>query len=156
MSSILIPKYWSIKKQEAWKKIKDSGLQKEDFDELWQHWRDMIGYSKQHLKSMTDLHIVKSRPYWQFSAVEDSRTCDFCKSIHHKIVRAKDFCSLGYFPPFKIGCRTTVLSLSDFNLEQDGLSLIANGLLSDFKWPDFEQNPFCKNYLSGYKAKTKV
>lgn len=54
------------------------------------------------------------RPVLMFDAIQDDRTCEFCRHLNGKCVRLDEH---GYFisllPPFALGCRTSVISLTE-------------------------------------------
>lgn len=56
----------------------------------------------------------KNRPVLMYSSIQDDRTCDFCKRLDGKFIRideSGDFISR--LPPFALGCRTSVISLTE-------------------------------------------
>ncbi len=95
-------------------------LTAKEISKLVKHWKDMIKYSQWHFKDVFDPVIVQARPYLNFVAVDDHHTCDFCKSLHNKVIRSDDLRSAQFFPPLHIGCRCTMVSLSKRELERDG------------------------------------
>lgn len=100
-------------------------LTKEEIIELVGHWRDMINYSKGHFK---DAFTAGSWfKYLQYVAVEDSRCCDGCKRLNGKVIRLDDPRAKEFFPPLHIGCRCTMIILSEHVLQRDGLTV---------NWPD--------------------
>lgn len=97
-------------------------LSHEEIDNLVSHWKDMVKYSKDRFKSSFHPDIMKSRPYLQFSAVDDLRCCAFCKNLHHKIIHSSDPRSVDFFPPLHIGCRCGTVTLSDYDMKNEGLT----------------------------------
>lgn len=96
-------------------------LTHEEINELANHWKDMVKYSKMHFKDSFDPFIMEARPYLRFIAIADSRTCDFCKALNNKVIRSDDPRAIQFFPPLHIGCRCTMLTASERELERDGL-----------------------------------
>lgn len=114
-------------------------LKPEDVSDLITHWKDMVRYSKQHFKDAFDPDIMEWRPFLQFVAVEDSRTCDFCKLFNNKVIRSSEPRAAHCFPPLHIGCRCTMRTLSGRELNRDGLV----ESWPDINLPDLFQMPVC-------------
>ncbi len=72
-------------------------------------------------KQMMD--AVRTRPYWKYLAVEDSRTRESHKVLSGKIFRYDDPIWNTHFPPNGWGCRCRVLSISKDEFEKKGYHL---------------------------------
>lgn len=96
-------------------------LENEEINKFVSHWKDMIKYSKEHFKGIFDSHIMQSRPFLQFSSVKDSRSCTICNALNEKVMRNNDPRAVAFFPPLHIGCRCGMVTLSAYDLEQEGL-----------------------------------
>lgn len=66
---------------------------------------------------------VKFRPYWQYIAVLDDRTRKEHRELHGKVFRYDDPFWDTFFPPNDWGCRCTVKSLSQKDLDRQGLTV---------------------------------
>lgn len=72
-------------------------------------------------KQMMD--ATRTRPYWKYLAVEDSRTRESHKVLSGKIFRYDDPIWNTHFPPNGWGCRCRVLSISKDEFEKKGYHL---------------------------------
>ena len=65
------------------------------------------------------LQVIKSRPYLMIDAICDSRTCAFCTLIDGKIIVMDDDLNfLNVLPPYDIGCRTSVIGMSERQIQR--------------------------------------
>lgn len=62
----------------------------------------------------------KSRPYWRYSAINDSRTRASHSALHGRVVRADDPFWDKFYPPNGYRCRCTVTSLSERDMKRKG------------------------------------
>jgi SPP1 gp7 family putative phage head morphogenesis protein len=83
-------------------------------------------YAAGRWEQMTDPDIRIVRPYWQFSAILDSRTTDICRPLDG-MVRAESDPFWGvHYPPLHHQCRSGVISLTeDQAAAEGGISLPA-------------------------------
>jgi len=75
----------------------------------------LLGYhfienSKRRYKAF--MENVDDRPYWQYVAVLDLRTCEICRKLHSKVYRYDHPIWTEYFPPNHPGCRCMVRALN--------------------------------------------
>lgn len=75
-------------------------------------------YSVGRYRQMMD--ASESRPYWRYSAINDSRTRASHSALHGRVVRADDSFWDTFYPPNGYRCRCTVTSLSERDLERKG------------------------------------
>jgi SPP1 gp7 family putative phage head morphogenesis protein len=80
-----------------------------------------VAYSQARYKALID--NAKNRPFWQYIAVEDSRTRKYHLSLSGKVWRFDDPVWDTLFPPNDHGCRCTVRALSEAQLNAENLSL---------------------------------
>lgn len=111
-----------------WKRNVNTLFEKNGWDKL-QGWRlDNIfrtniqtAYSIGRYNQM--MRVVESRPYWRYSAINDSRTRLAHAALHGRVVRADDPFWDVMFPPNGYRCRCTVTSLSERDLERKGYNV---------------------------------
>ena len=78
-------------------------------------------YNVGHYKQMTDPEDMKLRPYWQYDAVNDSRTRPSHLAMDGRVFPADSPVWDTWFPPNGFKCRCTVRSLSRRQVERLGL-----------------------------------
>lgn len=108
-------------------------------------------YNVGHYKQMTDPDVMKLRPYWQYDAVNDSRTRRSHLAMDGRVFPADSPVWDVWFPPNGFKCRCTVRSLSERQVERMGLrvetQLPKSGVLEDGRFvnilpdPQFSTNP---------------
>jgi hypothetical protein len=64
--------------------------------------------------------VTKARPWWRYSAINDSRTRMTHSALHGRVVRHDDPFWDKFYPPNGFRCRCTVTSLSDRDLDRKG------------------------------------
>jgi len=74
---------------------------------------------------------AETRPYAQIQAVCDKREHPDCTALDYIIVRLDNPWLKKNWPPHRSGCRCTVRTLSDRQMERDGLTLTPDELLPD-------------------------
>jgi SPP1 gp7 family putative phage head morphogenesis protein len=85
----------------------------------------LTAYSVGRYKQMTDPHIFKTRPYWQYDAVDDGRTRPAHRALDGKVLRADDPAWDEIYPPNGFNCRCTVRTLNAEDVKRMGLSVEA-------------------------------
>jgi SPP1 gp7 family putative phage head morphogenesis protein len=69
------------------------------------------------------MDVAEKRPYWQYSSVVDNRTTGLCRSLDGKVYRHDDAFWTVFYPPNHWRCRARVSSLSQRELDRDGLTV---------------------------------
>lgn len=72
------------------------------------------------------MELTTSRPYWQYMAVMDARVRPAHKAMNGKVMRYDDPFWKTSYPPNGFNCRCTVRSLSQTELDREGLSVEMN------------------------------
>lgn len=103
-------------------------------------------YNVGHYEQMTKPGVLKLRPYWQYDAVNDSRTRHSHLAMDGKVFPADDPIWDTWFPPNGFRCRCTVTTLSARQVEQRGLKVETetplNGRFEHIRPdPQFASNP---------------
>lgn len=84
-------------------------------------------YNVGRYKQMMD--VADARPYWQYSAVNDSRTRPTHRALHGRVYRADSPFWDTFYPPNGFRCRCKVMTLSARQVEKLGLEVReGNGL----------------------------
>lgn len=125
-------------------------------------------YNVGHYKRMTEPGVKELRPYWQYDAVNDSKTRPSHLAMDGRVFMADDPIWDTWFPPNGFKCRCTVKTLSKRQMEQRGLTVeteapraarLEDGcfvnILPD---PQFDTNPAKVRYqpdLTGYPEPLK-
>ena len=78
-------------------------------------------YNVGHYKQMTEPGVKALRPYWQYDAVNDSKTRPSHLAMDGRVFMADDPIWDTWFPPNGFKCRCTVKTLSKRQMEQRGL-----------------------------------
>lgn len=135
-----------------------------------------IGYSRTTVsryltgkyKRMTEPGVKALRPYWQYDAVNDSKTRPSHLAMDGRVFMADDPIWDTWFPPNGFKCRCTVKTLSKRQMEQRGLTVETEApraaRLEDGRFvnilpdPQFDTNPAKVRYqpdLTGYPEPLK-
>lgn len=80
-------------------------------------------YSVGNYEEITHPAVLAARPYWQYSAVDDSRTRPAHRAMNGKVFPADDPVWDTWFPPNGFRCRCTVTSLSARQVKERGLTV---------------------------------
>lgn len=78
-------------------------------------------YQVGHYERMTNPETLRLRPYWQYVAVQDSRTRPAHLAMDGKVFPADSPVWDTWYPPNGYRCRCTVVTLSKRQVEQRGL-----------------------------------
>jgi len=62
-------------------------------------------------------------PYWQYSAINDARTSDFCRWMRNRVFAADDPVWRKIWPPNHHSCRSTVIGLTADQVIERGLTV---------------------------------
>ena len=125
-------------------------------------------YNVGHYKRMTEPGVKALRPYWQYDAVNDSKTRPSHLAMDGRVFMADDPIWDTWFPPNGFKCRCTVKTLSKHQMEQRGLTVETEApraaRLEDGRFvnilpdPQFDTNPAKVRYqpdLTGYPEPLK-
>lgn len=109
-------------------------------------------YNAGHYQRMTDPAVLKLRPFWQYDAVNDTRTRPSHLEMDGRVFPADSPVWDIWFPPNGFKCRCTVKTLSRRQVEQRGLTVETTfpAVAPD---PHFGSNPAKVRFepdLSGY------
>lgn len=152
------------------RKSMNSFLESEGYEGLTPFQADNIfrtnmqtAYNVGHYEQMTEPTVLKLRPYWQYDAVNDSHTRPSHLAMDGKVFPADSPVWDTWYPPNGYRCRCSVRSLSQRQVEQQGLKVEsevpAAGILPDGRvaqiLPDtqFNTNPAKKQFkpdFTGY------
>lgn len=121
-----------------------------------------------YYKQMTEPGVKALRPYWQYDAVNDSKTRPSHLAMDGRVFMADDPIWDTWFPPNGFKCRCTVKTLSKRQMEQRGLTVETEApraaRLEDGRFvnilpdPQFDTNPAKVRYqpdLTGYPEPLK-
>ena len=67
-------------------------------------------YAAGRYETMTSPAVKELRPYWEFVAIEDDRTTDFCDAADGTLLPADDGFWADHNPPCHHNCRSTVIT----------------------------------------------
>ena len=125
-------------------------------------------YNVGHYKQMTEPGVKALRPYWQYDAVNDSKTRPSHLAMDGRVFMADDPSWDTWCPPNGFKCRCTVKTLSKRQMEQRGLTVETEApraaRLEDGRFvnilpdPQFDTNPAKVRYqpdLTGYPEPLK-
>lgn len=102
-----------------------------------------IGNYKQQME------VVEDYPYWEYSAIEDSRTSNICRQLDGVVKRYDDPFWSAYYPPNHFHCRSTVISRNKEELKKYNLKISKDDFNVDVK--DFKGNP-AESYWDNVKT----
>lgn len=77
-------------------------------------------YAAGRYRLATDPEVRSLRPFWQFSAVLDSRTSTFCRPNDGMILDASDPFWATHHPPLHFRCRSNVITLTPTQAKRFG------------------------------------
>jgi len=86
-------------------------------------------YQVGHYREMTDPDVLKALPYWQYDAVNDSRTRPSHLAMDGRVFPADSPVWDTWYPPNGYRCRCTVHALSKRQVESRGLTVEQNAPL---------------------------
>lgn len=125
-------------------------------------------YNVGHYKQMTDPEVMKLRPYWQYDAVNDSRTRPSHLAMDGRVFPADSPVWDTWYPPNGFRCRCTVTTLSARQVKERGLKVeteapqaadIGDGrIVQVLPDPSFRHNPAKRPFkpdLEGYPEALK-
>ena len=81
----------------------------------------MKKYAQERYKAF--MANIADRPYWQWEAVADSRTCSKCKILDEKVFYYNDPIWQKSLPPIYKGCRCSFRAYDKADLKEKGLSI---------------------------------
>ncbi|OOH92194.1 phage head morphogenesis protein [Pasteurellaceae bacterium 15-036681] len=82
-------------------------------------------YSAQRYQQMMD--NVDNRPYWQYSAVNDSRTRPAHSAMNGLVYRYDDPFWATFYPPNGFNCRCSVIALAERDIKRRGIDVGDSG-----------------------------
>lgn len=80
-------------------------------------------YNVGHYNRMTEPGVIKARPYWQYDAVNDSKTRPSHLAMDGRVFPADSQVWDTWYPPNGFKCRCTVRSLSERQVKDRGLKV---------------------------------
>jgi len=80
-------------------------------------------YQVGRYEQMTDPDVIEMRPYWRYVAVMDEHTRPTHAALHGKVFRSDDPFWDHWYPQNGYNCRCTVVTLSEAEMEREGLSV---------------------------------
>lgn len=93
-------------------------------------------YMSGRYKQMTDTDVLKARPYWMYDAINDVRTRPQHKAWDNLILPADDPWWDAHYPPNGWGCRCSIRSLSDRDLNKLGRPVDSAPKDGTYDWTD--------------------
>lgn len=102
-----------------------------------------IGNYKQQME------VIDYYPYWEYSAIEDSRTSNICRQLDGVVKKYDDPFWSAYYPPNHFHCRSTVISRNKEELKKYNLKISKDDFNVDVK--DFKGNP-AESYWDNVKT----
>ncbi|RLC25797.1 MAG: phage head morphogenesis protein [Deltaproteobacteria bacterium] len=93
-------------------------------------------YQVGHYQQMSDPDVIKMRPYWRYVAVNDGRTRPQHKAWHGLILRHDDPFWNTHYPPNGWGCRCTVVTVSEREIERDKQQVADSPEIETYEWID--------------------
>jgi len=79
-------------------------------------------YSHGRYAQQTTPAMLKRRPFWKYSAVNDSRTTPICQPLGGTVLPASDPFWNTHVPPLHFNCRSTIIALSRDAAEAQGIA----------------------------------
>lgn len=79
-------------------------------------------YSRGRWEQQSDPEVKAIRPFWEFSAVMDTRTTPICRPLDGTVLSADDAFWKSHNPPLHHACRSTVISLTEEQAKERGLT----------------------------------
>ena len=79
-------------------------------------------YAAGRYETMTSPVVKKLRPYWEFVAIDDSRTSDECSDANGTLLPVDDPYWATHNPPLHVNCRSTVISRTPDDALEQGLT----------------------------------
>lgn len=79
-------------------------------------------YGRGRFEQLNDKDVKRTRPFWLYDAVLDSRTTMICESLNGTIRPADDEWWGGHYPPMHHRCRSGIRSLRRSVAEEAGLT----------------------------------
>ncbi len=92
-----------------------------------------IGNYKQQME------VIDYYPYWEYSAIEDSRTSNICRQLDGVVKKYDDPFWSAYYPPNHFHCRSTVISRNKEEIKKYNLKISKDDFDIDVK--TFKGNP---------------
>lgn len=83
-------------------------------------------YNVGRYKQMTDPDVLKARPYWQYSAVNDRRTRPLHAALNGQVFPADHSFWQTWYPPNGYRCRCGVVTLSGRDIKAEKLTVQTN------------------------------
>lgn len=94
-----------------------------------------------HYAEMFHPDWMEAEPYWQFSAIDDSRTRPEHAALDGKVFRKDDPEARKYLPPIGFNCRCQAIPLTDEDIQRDGLEVASGASIKDLPLEDADGNP---------------
>ncbi len=118
--------------------VPDAGLSR-DYIETVYRTNLQRAYNVGRFRQMTRPEVLKSRPFWQYDAVNDSRTRPTHRAMDGRVYRADDPVWDTWYPPNGFRCRCRVNTLSQRQVDKLGVEVLQGPIKENVKVGDKEE-----------------
>ena len=109
-------------------------LSDSDVKRFLRDWEEIIQNARYRYQQVFDKDLDRFYPYVQFSSDDaDPMSCSFCKSMNQLVVPKSDPLLLSFLPPFHLGCRCRLFSVTEDEVQKNSYRVIS---LENYQLPD--------------------